>query len=164
MQHDPSVFWGRVLESWLDRLRLGELRALQWRDVDLEKNILHVRRSWDQKEGEIEPKSEAGRREVPILSVLRPYLEAQRDRCAWSEEAIGLVFGATPHRPFSYVGLYRHSQKAWEVAGLPRVTPHQARHSFASFLNRSRRGCQDVDDADGARLRAHESRRLRSPL
>jgi integrase len=115
-------------------LRLGELRALQWRDIDLEKDILHVRRSWDQKEGEIEPKSAAGRREVPILAVLRPHLEVQRDRCDWSDEPIGLVFGATPRRPFSYVGLYRHSQKAWEAAGLPRVTPHQARHSFASFL------------------------------
>jgi integrase len=36
--------------------------------------------------------------------------------------------------PFSYNGLYRRSAKAWKAAGFPRVTPHQARHSYASYL------------------------------
>ena len=43
-------------------LRHGELRALQVRDVDLERRRIEVQRGWDQYEGEIEPKSEKGTR------------------------------------------------------------------------------------------------------
>jgi hypothetical protein len=39
-------------------LRHSELRALQVRDVDLERRRIEVQQGWDQYEGEIEPKSE----------------------------------------------------------------------------------------------------------
>jgi integrase len=112
----------------------GELRALRWCDVDEKAGVVHIRRSWDPKAGEVETKSAAGRRDVPILAALQPYLDVQRARCAWSDQPNGLVFGSTAQTPFSYVSLYRHSTGAWVAAGLPRITPHQARHSFASFL------------------------------
>jgi integrase len=38
-------------------LRLGELRALRHDDVDLAAGVIRVRRSWDQRAGEIAPKS-----------------------------------------------------------------------------------------------------------
>jgi integrase len=63
---------------------------------------------------------------------LRPFLSKQRARCPW--EPAGLVLGSSKTLPFSYNGLYRRSAKAWHGAGFPRVTPHQARHSFASYL------------------------------
>ena len=53
-------------------LRLGELRALRWEDIDETIGLIHVQRSWDAKEGEIETKSFAGRRDVPIIAALRP--------------------------------------------------------------------------------------------
>ena len=113
-------------------LRLGELRALRWDDIDEAAGLIHVQRSWDAREGEIEPKSFAGRRDVPIIAALRPFLTAQRARCAW--QPTGLALGSSKSVPFSYNGLYRRSAKAWEATGFPRVTPHQARHSFASYL------------------------------
>ena len=76
----------------------------------------------------------AGLRDVPILALLRPYLEAQRARCEWSNDPAGLVLGKTPRTPFGPLAFADRSTKRWESAGLPRVTPHQARHSFASFL------------------------------
>ena len=78
-------------------------------------------RSWDAREGEIEPKSFAGRRDVPIIAALRPFLTAQRARCAW--QPTGLALGSSKSVPFSYNGLYRRSAKAWEATGFPRVTP-----------------------------------------
>ena len=57
---------------------------------------------------------------------------AQRARCAW--QPTGLALGSSKSAPFSYNGLYRRSAKAWQATGFPRVTPHQARHSFASYL------------------------------
>ena len=55
-------------------MRLGELRALRVDDVDLAAGVIHVERGYDAVEGEIELKSGAGRRRVPIAAVLRDYL------------------------------------------------------------------------------------------
>jgi integrase len=43
-------------------LRRGELRGLRDEDVDLEANEIHVRRGWDDVDGEIDPKSAKGTR------------------------------------------------------------------------------------------------------
>ena len=61
-------------------LRRGELQALRWEDVDLAKGVIKVERAWDVREGQIEPKSRAGRRTVPIPVVLRDYLVEHRQR------------------------------------------------------------------------------------
>ncbi|HUG64256.1 MAG TPA: tyrosine-type recombinase/integrase, partial [Gaiellaceae bacterium] len=52
-------------------LRVGEIQALRWQDVNLADGTIHVRRAWDEREGAIEPKSNAGRRRVPIIGLLR---------------------------------------------------------------------------------------------
>ena len=56
-------------------LRRGELRALRVFDIDLARNELHVLRSWDAVEYEIDPKSDAGQRTIPVVAVLRDYLD-----------------------------------------------------------------------------------------
>lgn len=43
-------------------VRHGELRALQARDVDLDRRRIHAQRGWDPYKGEIDPKSEKGTR------------------------------------------------------------------------------------------------------
>jgi integrase len=55
-------------------LRRGELRALRVEDVDLGHGLIRVERNWDPREGEIDLKSSAGRRKVPISAVLRGFL------------------------------------------------------------------------------------------
>jgi integrase len=104
--------------------------------------LLHL--SWDSKEGEIEPKSTAGVREIPILSPLRPVLEAQRSACPWSDDPVGLVLGASRRGAFGYTGLRKRSEKAFTAAGIQRVTLHEARHSFASYLAASGIGIKDL--------------------
>ena len=126
-------------------LRLGELRALRWGDVDQRGAVIHVRRSWDAVEGgETLPKSSAGVRDVPILTRLEPYLAAQRAACPWADDLDGLVLGATRGAPFGYTGLRKRSAKALAAAGLPHVTLHEARHSFASYLAASGIGIKDL--------------------
>jgi integrase len=51
-------------------LRRGELTALRFEDVDLAAGVIHVRRGWDQMEGEIATKSREGRRKVPVPAPL----------------------------------------------------------------------------------------------
>jgi integrase len=121
--------------------------ALRWSDIDLEAGLIRVERSWDQQEGAVEPKSRAGRRNVPIAQVLREHLIARELRSAWSE---GLVFGRSSTLPFEPVTLADRARKAWakeneresERARLegrqPRplepITLHEARHTFASLM------------------------------
>jgi len=113
-------------------LRRGELRALRACDVDLARREIHVRRSWDDREGPVAPKSEAGRRVVPIVEQLRGYLADRLidDRLGGED----LVFGRTVEAPFSPPVLYKRSKKTWEDQGLERVTFRRARHTFASLL------------------------------
>jgi integrase len=112
-------------------LRLGELRALRWEDIDLANGVIRVERSWDKVVGAVEPKSRAGRRSVPIAGVLRDYLVEHKLRCPWNE---GLAFGASPTEPFNEWANLRDAERAWKKAKLARITPHQCRHTFASLM------------------------------
>jgi integrase len=112
-------------------LRLGELRALRWEDVDLAAGVIRVRRAWDQKAGEIEPKSRAGVRDVPIPTVLRSYLAAHR---LASKTDAGLVFGRTPSDPFNPATVNTRARKAWRAAELAPIGLHEARHTYASLM------------------------------
>jgi integrase len=52
-------------------LRRGELMALRVEDVDLATGVIRVERGWDPVDGVIPLKSHAGRRRVPVASILR---------------------------------------------------------------------------------------------
>ncbi len=112
-------------------LRLGELQALTWRQVDLDAGVLNVRNSWDRKAGLILPKTRAGWRTVPIAQALRRELRAQVFR---SGRRTGLVFGRTDEQPFSHSGVQDRADRVWKKAGLTRITYHECRHTFASLL------------------------------
>jgi integrase len=111
-------------------LRRGELMALQWTDVDLANGVIRVVRAYDEKARvEIEPKSRAGRRTVPIVGALRDILVAHKANQARSD---GLAFGEDT--PFQPSNLWRRAQRAWKRAGLEPIGLHEARHTFASVL------------------------------
>ena len=72
--------------------------ALRWEDVDLAQGVIRVERSYDEKARvEIEPKSRAGKRTVPIVGALRDELLAHKAR---ERRDAGLVFGSTETKPF----------------------------------------------------------------
>ena len=112
-------------------LRLGELRALRWSEVDLAKGVVRVEWSWDPKAGRIEPKSKAARRTVPIPSVLRDILVEHRVKAG---DEPGFVFGKTPETPFSPATVDQRTKRAWKAFGLRPITLHEARHTFASLM------------------------------
>jgi integrase len=105
-------------------LRRGELIGLRRDDIDLATGVLHVRRGWDMVEGEVTPKSRQGRRKVPIPPILRDYLDQQ---LLTADD--GHVFGA----PQWVCRAGRRASKRWTDCGLPVLTLHEARHTYASF-------------------------------
>ena len=121
--------WALALYSGLRR---GELWALRWEDVDLDAGVIHVRRGWDTHEGEIEPKSGAGIRRVPIASVLRTYLLEQKLRNGGQPEQRVLADGSNRLRDSTT--LTTKAKRRWKAAGLQPIGLHECRHTFASLM------------------------------
>ena len=111
-------------------LRRGELMALLWEHVDLAAGIIRVERGWDDREGVIELKSQAGRRRVPIIPELRDRLIDHRLLTGRDD---GLVFGRDAVTPFGRAVSDR-ADAAWAAAGQDRITLHECRHTFASLM------------------------------
>lgn len=121
--------WALALYSGLRR---GELWALRWEDVDLDAGVIHVRRAWDVHEGEIEPKSGAGIRKVPIASVLRGFLLEQKLRNGGRPEQRVLADASNQLRDSTT--LTARARKHWKAAGLQPIGLHECRHTFASMM------------------------------
>jgi integrase len=113
-------------------LRLGELRALRWSDIDLASLRINVDRAMDANGGMIAPKSRAGERIVPILtSDLRDILSEHKAGSRGKPD--DYVFaGSSPTNPFTASAVYRRVRVAWRAAGLNAINLHEARHTFAS--------------------------------
>jgi integrase len=122
-----QAFWATALYGGLRR---GELQGLRWEDVDLAKGVIRVERSWDVREGEIDPKSRAGRRTVPIAAALRDYLVTHKQQTRRG----GLVFGRPDGKNFDAPTVDARAKGAWRKAELAPITLHEARHTFASLM------------------------------
>jgi len=114
-------------------LRPGEARALRWSDIDMDRQVLHVRRTSRSRTEEGPTKSRIDR-EVPLHPELAPSLEAWRE--SWR-----VLYGrrAEPH-DYLFPGrdLGRRAPNAQGFADdlrraeLPPLVPHGLRHTGAS--------------------------------
>ena len=118
-------------------LRLGELRALTWKDVDFDANSISVRRSLLPDGTAKPPKTDAGVRAVPMLPALRRLLAAWKLRSLRTCPA-DLVVCTAEGRPLQERNLRRALDDAKRDAKLDeradRLSWHSLRHSFASML------------------------------
>lgn len=139
-------------------LRRGELRGLRDEDVDLDANLIHVRRGWDEVEGPIEPKSKKGERQVPVPAILRRYLLEHRARTG--RRGDDLFFGRTARDAFTPTHLRRQALKAWAAAsvgaffrgesiGLEPIRLHECRHTYVSLMHAAGRSLEEIGDYVG---------------
>jgi integrase len=110
---------------------VGELQALRVEHVDLDGGVVRIRKGWDRVEGEIEPKSKAAKRDIPLPQTLRPFIAEHLLGLEWSR---GLIFGRTPDKPFSPTTLRYRAGEAWKAAKLAPVSFHDCRHTYASLM------------------------------
>jgi len=127
-------------------LRQGEMLGLSWDAVDLEGGSLTVRQSLARAiDGGWRisiPKSETSERTIPLPTLARAALAAQRTRQrvaelsaqdAWQNSA-RLVFTDAVGRPLDPHHVSATFQRDREVARVPRVRFHDLRHSAATLL------------------------------
>ncbi len=122
-------------------LRIGELIGLKWEDVDFKKKTIRIKRSLKYEVGKGtwhigEPKSEAGKRTIPLTDEAIEILKSQKEKID-SLKVVPLEWGG-------YVFLNKHGEPvtndAYNSALVPicrradinRFTVHTLRHTFAT--------------------------------
>jgi integrase len=115
-------------------LRLGELLALRWPEVDFDRGIVAVVATLEQRQGQgpvvAEPKTARSRRQVELgidtIDALRKHRQAQ--------PGIGFVFTRTDGRPLSRSILDRTWRLLNERAAVPPMRFHDLRHTAATLM------------------------------
>lgn len=110
-------------------LRLGELLALEWSDIDFARGLLSVTKSChDTKDGRVTdtPKTPSSRRVIPLPKQLMPLLRAHKKK---SRSTFVVSSGGKPVSVRSY-------QRTFELLlrrlGIPHRGFHALRHTFAT--------------------------------
>jgi integrase len=113
-------------------MRSGEIRGLQWGDIDWNSRQIYVRRTW--KEGEFRaPKTKASARGIPLPETLVSDLRRWRLECPKGE--FDLVFPNLVGRPLSSENMVRRGlEPGLRRAGLRTIRFHDLRHCYASLL------------------------------
>jgi len=124
-------------------LRRGEALGLRWRDVDLEAGTLRVREtrvSVAYKVHEGEPKTQAGKRPVPLFPETVAALKAWKaqqaaERLQWGPAwtDTGHTFTSASGEPWHPATISKLFTKAVEAADVPRIRLHDLRHGFATY-------------------------------
>lgn len=134
--------------------RRGEALALTWGDVDYDSSVISVSKAYTFVNGRAilgDPKTFAGNRVIPLLSVLRQHLIRPEDA-----EDDDLIFPAPCGREYSESTFKRHWRQYCLATGLyketsvirkdkdgkpyewirrdPALTPHQLRHAYATLV------------------------------
>lgn len=79
-------------------------------------------------------KSKAGVRTLPVIGRLRPILMREWLRQGKPENGPVLVYPNGGRGENAYKSQCERCEKAWVASNLKRITPHEARHTFASYL------------------------------
>lgn len=113
-------------------LRIGELLALRWQDIDLERRILSVNRTVY--EGHFdEPKSRSSKRRVPLGPIAVAIIRSFHRINANSSD---LIFSARNGSALSRRNLLNRQLKpVCRALGLTGVNWHWLRHAHATFLD-----------------------------
>jgi integrase len=128
-------------------LRRGELLALTWKDIDLDKKVLSVNKSVYVVKNQPQikkPKSKAGIRDIPIPNVLADILCEIRHNCPLvCPDTQGKLMSDTAYR--RAWNSYRHylnlqaggrdaSRSRKKIQAVDNITAHMFRHTYASIL------------------------------
>lgn len=119
-------------------IRIGEICALTWEDIDTENGIIHIRKTIQRiyvKENGIKktellidtPKTATSMRDIPMIKDLYEILKPLKK--VVNNDYFVLTNEATPTEPRTYRNYYK---KLLDKLGIPPIKFHGLRHSFAT--------------------------------
>jgi integrase len=112
-------------------LRPNEALALNWNDIDFDREVIRVRRSINRFEGVGLPKTASSEREVDMLPNVRAVLQEQRAR---SQLRCEFVFPSEVDGPLDLTNLrMRNWRRLLRKTGLRPRTLYQCRHTYAAL-------------------------------
>lgn len=119
-------------------LRVSEIQALSWDCINWHENCILVRKAFKRKIGDVEgyPKSRRWNK-IPIPTVLREMLE---ERFPDSGELVA----SGSDKILCYNSFRRGLAKICMELGLPRVTPHELRHSCTELYIEAGANLEDI--------------------
>ncbi len=151
MKYSSGTLKDLIEVSLSTGLRTGELRALEWKDIDFENKVIHVTGTLTEIGGKAfkdTPKTKASRRDIPMLeNVERIFIKIKReeeerkaakgDKFKAKEGLENLVFKSRRGTPVSnscYVRMINRAVDKINNTGIEfeHVHPHALRHTFAT--------------------------------
>lgn len=119
-------------------IRIGEICALTWDDIDIENGVIHIRKTIQRiyvKENGIKktellidtPKTAMSMRDIPMIKDLYEILKPLKK--VVNNDYFVLTNEATPTEPRTYRNYYK---KLLDKLGIPPIKFHGLRHSFAT--------------------------------
>lgn len=123
-------------------LRRGEALALEYSDIDRKNNLIYVSKSVyyiNNKPYIKEPKTEAGKRAVPLLSPLKAILPKNKSGFIFCDGDGNLL---KEYRVEDLLIKYRRETKT-------QFTPHQLRHAYATILHENGIAAKDAQEILG---------------
>lgn len=125
-------------------VREGEVLALGWNEVDLERKLIHIRHSLQRVAGKLQlvpTKTEESQRTIRLPDLVVSSLAAHRERQQLEKHAAGddwvetgRAFTTTRGTMLDARNLLRSYYVLREVAALPKIRFHDLRHSAATLL------------------------------
>jgi integrase len=130
-------------------LRLGEVLAIQWGDVDLANGTITVATNWDATErARVPVKTRSGKRRIPMTTALRDHMTEHRA----SIDGDSFVFAGRTGRPIAQSTVHRRGRKASEAAGVEWTPPQAGRKTYSSHLRAA-----GADDKEMVAMMGHAS-------
>ena len=138
LAHAPADYKVMWMTAVMTGVRLGELRALRWGDVDWDRDQprLHVRRSVTESGVFQKPKTASSVRRIPIGATLLAALREERMRSRFKSDDDLMFPNSTGTAQDGRNMFNRHFLPTLKKAGLPRVRFHDLRHTCASLCYR----------------------------
>jgi integrase len=140
------LMYPRAIVALFTGMRLGEILALRWLNVDLDAKLIRVREALEETKAHgvrfKSPKSKAGRRDIGLPDIVvealrehrRQQLELRMALGAGKPPADALVFPDLEGGPQVPSNLSRAWGTVAEGLGMPEITLHGLRHTHTSQL------------------------------
>ncbi len=136
IRNNMNLYGLGVLICLFTGIRIGELCALRWENIDLKKRVLHVEKTLQRIKADSEsrtktilvitaPKSQASIRSIPIIKELWEILKKQVAPGTY-------VLSGKPDKPVEPAVMRKHFRKLLRDCGVRNLNFHTTRHTFAT--------------------------------